>query len=124
MKINPEFKAKWVEALRSGKYTQGTSLLKQYSNKDQVVHCCLGVACEVAGIPSKVTKNRPIVFIFEDGTPQGEIYELPLDFAEKMGLEGKNPEVVIKGVRVNLTRCNDGLKMTFEEIADLIESQL
>ena len=33
----------WVEALRSGKYTQGMGLLR--SRNDE--YCCLGVACEL-----------------------------------------------------------------------------
>ena len=34
------FKAKWVKALRSGKYKQGTETLKTGDR-----YCCLGVAC-------------------------------------------------------------------------------
>jgi hypothetical protein len=37
-----EFRKKWIEALRSGKYKQG----REYLKKDGF-HCCLGVACEI-----------------------------------------------------------------------------
>jgi hypothetical protein len=44
-KLPPDFKAKWIAALRSGEYKQG---------KDKLHHdgrfCCLGVGCVVAGI--------------------------------------------------------------------------
>jgi len=42
-KLNPEDKAKWVAALRSGQYTQGRGELKDYYG----CFCCLGVACEI-----------------------------------------------------------------------------
>jgi hypothetical protein len=42
MKMNPEVKARWVAALRSGEYLQGTSTLRI---GDQF--CCLGVLCDI-----------------------------------------------------------------------------
>lgn len=44
-KLPEEFKRKWVEALRSGKYKQGRGQLKD--TQDQ--YCCLGVACIIVG---------------------------------------------------------------------------
>lgn len=44
--MNPEWKKKWVEALRSGKYKQGKEALC-FGDK----YCCLGVLCEIAGAP-------------------------------------------------------------------------
>lgn len=41
--MKAELKAKWVEALRSGKYEQGHSALRNHDNK----FCCLGVLCDV-----------------------------------------------------------------------------
>lgn len=43
--MDKELKAKWVAALRSGKYKQGKGVLRGHSN----AYCCLGVLCEVAG---------------------------------------------------------------------------
>lgn len=40
--MNPELKAKWIEALRSGKYEQTTKVLK-----DKKGYCCLGVLREL-----------------------------------------------------------------------------
>lgn len=37
---------KWVKALRSGKYKQGTGTLKQYNRNEEAKHCCLGVLCQ------------------------------------------------------------------------------
>ena len=41
--MNPEIKAKWVEALRSGKYEQGRDVLRTTDNK----FCCLGVLADI-----------------------------------------------------------------------------
>jgi hypothetical protein len=45
--MKKEIAKKWVKALRSGKYKQGQSWLKQYDKKGQEHHCCLGVLCEL-----------------------------------------------------------------------------
>lgn len=42
-----EIAKKWVKALRSGKYKQGRSNLKQFNQKGEPRHCCLGVLCEL-----------------------------------------------------------------------------
>lgn len=44
--MDKRLKAKWVEALVSGKYQQGNGLLRDASTGG---YCCLGVLCEVAG---------------------------------------------------------------------------
>jgi hypothetical protein len=49
--MQQEQRDKWVAALRSGEYTQITGELRRWDAKDSVGHCCLGVYCEVAGIP-------------------------------------------------------------------------
>jgi len=42
--MSPELKAKWIEALRSGKYKQGISYLHAGER-----YCCLGVLYELSG---------------------------------------------------------------------------
>lgn len=44
--MNPEVKALWLNALRSGEYQQGTGKLKQTYGGDQR-YCCLGVLCDL-----------------------------------------------------------------------------
>lgn len=41
--MNPSIKERWVQALRSGNYVQGTDLLRSKSNE----FCCLGVLCDL-----------------------------------------------------------------------------
>lgn len=43
--MKAKLKAKWVEALRSGKYEQG-----KYYLSDGGKFCCLGVLCDVRGL--------------------------------------------------------------------------
>lgn len=40
--MKAKVKAKWIAALRSGKFTQGSGALKQVEN-GKTTHCCLGV---------------------------------------------------------------------------------
>lgn len=47
--MNPDIKAKWVAALRSGTFVQGKEHLKRESTGG-ATFCCLGVLCEVAGV--------------------------------------------------------------------------
>lgn len=58
-KLPPDFKAKWVAALRSGEYKQGRSNLYD-SEKD--AFCCLGVAGVLNGcsLASMDQKSNPV----------------------------------------------------------------
>lgn len=49
--MNIDLKKKWVNALRSGKYKKGTGYLHKVDKSNHHKYCCLGVLCEVAGIP-------------------------------------------------------------------------
>jgi hypothetical protein len=47
--MKPEVKEKWVEALRSGDYTQAKGkLTKTDPDGEPVGYCCLGVLCDLA----------------------------------------------------------------------------
>jgi uncharacterized protein YeaC (DUF1315 family) len=41
-KMNPQVKQKWIDALRSGKYEQGSEKLRGANG-----YCCLGVLCDL-----------------------------------------------------------------------------
>lgn len=45
--LDPEFKAKWVAALRSGRYRQAEGVLKDNTDPKHLKYCCLGVACNL-----------------------------------------------------------------------------
>lgn len=50
--MNQDTKDRWVAALRSGEYTQGRGQLRRYNYETGVFEwCCIGVYCDVTGIP-------------------------------------------------------------------------
>lgn len=92
--MNQELKTKWVEALRSGRYLQGTSNLCRHGK-----YCCLGVLCEVAGRDDD-WRDWNIKPFLGDGS---------------YGIHEKQAE--------ELADMNDSGK-TFPEIADWIEKEI
>lgn len=106
MSMDTELKAKWVEALRSGKYKKGTSFLVNDSEE----YCCLGVLMDIQGIG--IMKEYPN----EDDRCT---CDLPLN---RVG--GLNYDECC-----NLAAMNDGTgnyerPRQFVEIADYIEANL
>ena len=45
--IDPEFKERWLAALRSGQYTKGRGTLRAVHIDGTSEFCCLGVACDL-----------------------------------------------------------------------------
>ena len=108
-KMNPEWKAKWLVALRSGKYKQGNGILLD----DEGGYCCLGVLQSIVGAPCKGDFLDPKV-AREVGLPN---LRTPMDDLTK----SRNPQA-------RLAVMNDGLAdqepRSFLEIADWIEEHL
>ena len=95
--MKPEVKAKFVEALRSGKYIQAYGRMKVDG-----CYCALGVLCDVADPEGwDGIKHRGCTY-----TPSGQVHELT-------GLAD--------GERHKLVGWNDGSYLSFSEIANLIE---
>lgn len=109
MAMDPELKAKWVAALRSGEYKQGTGVLHNGEG-----YCCIGVFCEVSADPS--WDGEYITGETEEGTITRMDNFLPYDVTQKYKLDKE-----ILGV---LWRMNDCRGASFAEIADYIESNL
>jgi hypothetical protein len=122
-KMNQEIKAKWVVALRSGEYEQGTGQLRM---DDQ--YCCLGVLCDLHSKEDNTAGWKPSSSFADDfdyHTEQakegGLLHPAVRDWA---GLDSVDPLICINtSVSENISTLNDGGK-TFAEIADLIEAQL
>lgn len=105
---------KWVQALRSGEFQQAKGTLRDQDGR----MCCLGVACEVY--------RREVGGEWRDEQfgPPGESFQggfLPLGVRDWLGLASHF--ALPKDRRRSLVRCNDSYGATFEEIADLIESE-
>jgi hypothetical protein len=124
MPMNPERKALWLEALRSGEYTQGKSQLKREVAPDAANHCCLGVACELykreTGEGAWVRSGEELEF--EISRDDYSWSSLPGAVAEWFGLD-RDPYVYEGLKRISLANLNDEGK-SFEEIADVIEQEL
>jgi hypothetical protein len=120
--MKADIKARWIEALRSGNYTQGFGKLRD-GNK----FCCLGVLCELAvadGIVSRSTNDDIHEYTgFIDGDSL-----LPDKVLEWIGAEAVawagGPILAIGGEQLPAYRHNDSRERTFAELADAIEAQV
>lgn len=122
--MNREIRDRWVAALRSGTYKQGRSMLKVDAAYGETRHCCLGVLCEIA-LESGVQVELDLHHL-EDGSvahrydgQQGYPPRSIIDWAD-LG----HGEVRYDEGWTNLYQLNDSLKMSFREIADIIEEQM
>jgi hypothetical protein len=104
-KLDPEFKAKWVAALRSGEYKQGSGTMY---NPDADCFCCLGVAGVVCGVP--LHELRYNAFFTDTESPVAE-YGYPTLLCNCVKVSG------------NLVELND-MGAPFSVIADYIEANL
>ena len=128
--MNPEVKAKWLEALRSGRYRQSRYRLRSLDNS----FCCLGVLCDIytkeVGGSWKYDKDH-FSDAYEMIGGNGDYpvtSELPGCVSNWAGVEGCNPQVhdskkKIITINSTLAELNDEGK-TFNEIADIIEKHL
>lgn len=105
-RLNPEIKAKWLAALRSGKYEQGQSQLRPTDTE----FCCLGVLCDLL---------NP----HWDKRPTGDGY----NHASGGVMFTSTPVRVTAGLSTNaesqLMKMNDD-GISFAQIADYIEAKL
>jgi hypothetical protein len=125
--MDPDRKAEWVAALRSGEYVQGRDAL-HVRHGGVSRFCCLGVACDLAekaGIvradESTVFRGRTRYVAVEDAT-DGSGSLLPIAVADWLGVS-RNPLVTREGRPASLSTLND-MNIPFSIIADLIEEQL
>jgi hypothetical protein len=114
-KMNPEIKQKWVDALRSGEYSQSDGKLRSHQG-----FCCLGVLCDLYS-QEPLTKGWKFKEAFEEENTQakdywyfdGESEFLPESVKEWAGLGFNNPQV-----KVELEEDEEAL-FYFDEIANL-----
>ena len=117
-KLNADFKAKWLAALRGGEYEQTIGALERparIASRHQGF-CCLGVACKISDIPT--THERGDLIMLPMFEPQHWWEVLPHE-----EWQIRSPAVMLNGVAMPLATLNDNGR-SFKEIADLIEEQL
>lgn len=125
--MDKKLRAKWIRALRSGKYRKATGSLEKISVRSgkTLGNCCLGVLC-------RITKQRALKPVkFNDGRYNdslcfiraGNDSFLPEATAKRLGLTRKMQEL--------LAQMNDGgIKQkggrphNFKSIADFIKVRL
>lgn len=130
----------WIDALRSGKYTQGTGhLWSQEGSKAPVCYCCLGVAMKELLPESPDLEPSAFGNFSAFSTPMDSAGE----FIDKLGLHDGGGSVTlpisewnkVPKVRnyvqefatddahtIPLWQLNDTYGLTFNEIADFIEA--
>lgn len=126
-RMDPEMKAKWLEALRSGKYAQGTNALRTYCDPESPdkgvtpLFCCLGVLCDISNIGR--WNEDGCYSIQKDGRTIVESTVPPFPLANKLGIrEGGcfvNGLTDRKNNGVSLAGLNDE-GFTFAQLADII----
>lgn len=105
-KLPPDIKAKWLEALRSGKYKQGTGRLFRPGD----TYCCLGVLSAEQG---RLTGE----YDGPDGSSLVLSEDNPLHFVNDYRA------CLVGGVPFGLVALNDA-EIPFSVIADIIEYAL
>lgn len=116
IKMDPEVKAKWVAALRSGDYKQGEGALKDIEG----CNCCLGVLAEINGVESRFYDEENDCWVTHDDNHL--IYDFEGDERSTevpVGYCGLKSSVID-----TLIVMNDTENKTFPEIADFIEENL
>ena len=140
LEMNPEIRARWTAALRSGEYEQGRSVLRHND-----LFCCLGVLCDLAVKASVIVAHKGgngVWFygrdLAADAPPDADWTEwdetLPDQVMEWAGITPTDigastgvPRVVVvpdDGDRpedIGLASLNDDYKWTFAQIADAID---
>lgn len=128
-KLDPQFKSNWVNALRSGKYIQGTGLLVNIPDEDSklpITHCCLGVAGAICGISAEELETGEIL----NDLNKSSFPEHLVDFWNNCNLQShlasmNDGEILVKD-RDMLVPTSRPIfkKYSFLEIADWIEKNL
>lgn len=111
-KLPKDFTERWIKALRSGEYTQGT----HYLARKTIVgceYCCIGVAGLVAGVKTEIMERKNL---FGSGN-YNDIQRKSIP--EELRTKRKG----VDQLPVKLSQMNDHGK-TFPEIADWIEQNV
>lgn len=148
--MNPEIKALWIDALRSGDYTQARGTLRETDREGNTVgYCCLGVLTELAVEAGVATRKgradgspNTCTYYHSANNPEewGENSGLLRSVREWAGMEDSSgtlteevvatrtyhngyEEVSVDDSYNSLIGLNDSAGYTFAQIADVIEAQ-
>jgi len=102
--MDPELKTKWLTALRSGDYKQGTYELRTFDNN----YCCLGVLADVSELGEWTAERDWLLGGLVRSNHHGS---LPDDM---VAFQAQN----------KLIEMNDHFEKSFTQIADWVEENL
>lgn len=137
--MNEQHVKEWIAALRDPDNKQITgTLARRLGHEDEVGYCCLGLGCEVAGIPvyidlpsEIINSNNELVEVVKtaDDLPPFAFHRwLGLDRLTDVGMGDVYvdwPDLLDRGGEPlsNLTcaELNDTAHLTFSQIADVLE---
>lgn len=134
--MNPDVKAQWIAALRSGDYKQGQGALRRREN----TFCCLGVLMDLAVKANVVPEGKlwGNLYFYDSGSDRedvevgnsGALLTDPVSIWADVSPAGALPTVVgwteedYVRKATSLMALNDDAGYTFKQIADVIEMQL
>lgn len=123
-RMNPKVKAKWVDALRSGRYKQGTTgWLRHLDDR----YCCAGVLTDIYinENDGEWTKGER-GYVFDN-----EADYIHPDVQDWAGIDGHRatedahpPILTINGITADIVTHNDIHEVPFNVLADAIDEQL
>lgn len=130
--MNPDVKARWLSALRSGDYQQGTGSLRltQYGAEEW---CCLGVLCDIAaGDDVGHWTGIETANVRYQAGEEERTAALPTAVMKWASLSEDDPDVTAANPNIDpspqlpyaLSAVNDEFSFDFMAIADLIERDL
>lgn len=115
IKLDPDVKARWLDALRSGHYKQARGALAKDKIGDPcrvnnaASLCCIGVLGRIENI---------------DGELTGDVLDGFTALEPEIAIENEYGESSTSGVGYVLAALNDEAKWNFNQIADWIEEYL
>jgi hypothetical protein len=133
--MNSDIKVRWIAALRSGKYKQAFGTLHKFDEDrpEDEGFCCLGVLCEIAVQDGVVKPYRgrdsdkfmgyvPSDFDEDHGFADYDLLPSDVkDWADISSSDGGYGHQEDDEHRDSLTKRNDEDRLSFLEIADIIE---
>lgn len=114
--MKAEIRQQWLEALRSGQYTQGHRYLRRSNN----TYCCLGVLCDLVGPndwkpqgahhyshSTEYTALLPPVIANAVGLRSSFVDQDPLDVVMRMNDTGKSFAEIADWIEANIPAESD-----------------
>ena len=131
LQMNPEIRALWAAALRSGEYVQTQGALSVRQEDGSYHHCCLGVLCDLAAKAGVVTTRTPPLEQIIMYGHERNVGALPQEVYKWAGLTDPTTtreyweDPILhsdwKGIRMRCGAANDSYHLSFNDIADLID---